>query len=188
MKAINTPLPGVVILEPKVHGDNRGFFLETYREDTLRDAGIDAHFVQDNHSRSTVGVLRGLHYQLIQPQGKLVRVSRGSVYDVAVDIRYGSPTFGQWYGATLDEENMRMMYVPPDFAHGFLVLSEIADFIYKCTDYYHPQSEQGIHWNDPDIGIKWPMLDVRLSDKDSNNLLLKDQAVESLPHYPGTST
>ncbi len=183
MKVIEIPLPGVIVLEPKLHGDSRGFFLETYREDTLKQAGISERFIQDNHSRSTRGVLRGLHYQLTQPQGKLVRVARGAVFDVTVDVRRGSPTFGQWYGAILDEESMRMIYIPPGFAHGFVVLSDIADFIYKCTDYYHPQSEQGILWNDPAIGIEWPITDVRLSEKDSNNSTLQDQLVELLPKY-----
>ena len=183
MKIIKTPLPGVLVLEPKLHGDSRGFFLETYREDTLKEAGIHDHFVQDNHSRSTRGILRGLHYQLTQPQGKLVRVASGAVYDVSVDVRSGSPTFGQWYGTTLDEKNMRMMYIPPGFAHGFVVLSDTTDFIYKCTDYYHPQSEQGILWNDPAIGIEWPLADIRLSEKDSNNPLLQDQQEELLPRY-----
>ncbi|MCW8987443.1 MAG: dTDP-4-dehydrorhamnose 3,5-epimerase [Gammaproteobacteria bacterium] len=166
MKILTTNLPGVIVFEPKVFGDKRGFFLETFREDILQDAGINARFVQDNHSRSTKGVLRGLHYQMIHTQGKLVRVATGAVFDVAVDIRHASPTFGQWYGTQLDEDNMRMMYVPPGYAHGFVVLSDITDFIYKCTDYYHPQSEQGIAWNDPDIGIKWPTSDVALSEKD----------------------
>jgi dTDP-4-dehydrorhamnose 3,5-epimerase len=188
VKVIETTLPGVLLLEPKFHGDNRGFFLETYREDTLREAGISERFVQDNHSRSNRGVLRGLHYQLTQSQGKLVRVAQGAVYDVAVDVRSGSPTFGQWYGATLDEESMRMMYIPPGFAHGFLVLSGIADFIYKCTDYYHPQSEQGILWNDPAIGIEWPITNVQLSEKDRNNLVLQDQPEKLLPQYPGAKS
>jgi dTDP-4-dehydrorhamnose 3,5-epimerase len=188
MKIIKTPLPGVLILEPKLHGDSRGFFLETYREDTLKEAGINERFIQDNHSRSTRGILRGLHYQLIQPQGKLVRVAQGAVFDVAVDVRKGSPTFGQWTGATLDEESMRMMYIPPGFAHGFLVLSDIADFIYKCTDYYHPESEQGILWDDPDIGIEWPITDIQLSERDSNNPRLQDQPEERLPQYPETSS
>ena len=188
MNIIKTPLPGVLVLEPKLHGDSRGFFLETWREDTLKEAGIDERFVQDNHSRSTRGILRGLHYQLIQPQGKLVRVAQGAVFDVALDVRKGSPTFGQWTGATLDEESMRMMYIPPGFAHGFLVLSEIADFIYKCTDYYHPESEQGILWNDPAIGIEWPIEDVQLSERDSNYPRLQDQAEERLPQYPGSSS
>lgn len=183
MKIIKTHLPGVIVFEPKVFGDTRGFFLETYREDVLQDAGITAHFVQDNHSRSTRGVLRGLHYQMTQPQGKLVRVTSGAVFDVAVDIRQGSPTFGQWYGAQLDEDSMRMMYIPHGYAHGFVVLSDVADFLYKCTDYYHPQSEQGIAWNDPDIGIDWPISDVSLSEKDKTNVQLKDQLAERLPTY-----
>ena len=187
MKVIETTLPGVLVFEPKLHGDSRGFFLETYREDILREAGISECFVQDNHSRSSRGVLRGLHYQLVQPQGKLVRVARGAVFDVAVDLRKNSATFGHWYGVTLDEESMRMMYIPPGFAHGFLVLSEIADFIYKCTDYYHSQSEQGILWNDPAIGIKWPSVEVYLSEKDTNNPALHEQAELLLPQYPDVS-
>ena len=187
MKIIKTHLPGVVVIEPKVFGDKRGFFLETFRQDVLQQAGIDVTFVQDNHSRSGQGVLRGMHYQLTQTQGKLVRVTSGSVYDVAVDVRHGSPTFGQWYGTQLDEESMRMMYVPPGYAHGFVVLSESADFLYKCTDYYHPESEQGIAWNDPNIGIEWPIAnltsDIALSEKDKINVLLKDQDIEKLPSY-----
>ena len=183
MKIITTNLPGVIVFEPKVFGDKRGFFLETFREDVLKDSGINAQFVQDNHSRSSKGVLRGLHYQMIQTQGKLVRVATGSVFDVAVDVRHGSPTFGELYGAQLDEDNMRMMYVPPGYAHGFVVLSDKTDFIYKCTDYYHPQSEQGIAWDDPDIGIEWPLKEIALSDKDKNNVLLKDQPTDKLPSY-----
>ena len=183
MNIIETPLPGVVVIEPSVFCDNRGFFLESYREDFLREAGIIERFVQDNQSRSRRGTLRGLHYQLTKPQGKLVRVTRGTVFDVIVDIRRGSPTFGNWYGTTLDDKSMRMIYVPPDFAHGFLVLSEIADFFYKCTNYYHPQSEQGILWNDPEIGIQWPLTEVELSDKDKENPLLCSQAVDRLPLF-----
>ena len=188
MKIIKTHLPGVIVFEPKVFGDSRGFFLETYREDVLKEAGINVNFVQDNHSRSTAGVLRGLHYQMIQPQGKLVRVTSGAVFDVAVDIRKGSPTFGQWYGAQLDEQSMRMMYIPHGYAHGFVVLTETADFLYKCTDYYHPQSEYGIAWNDPDIGIEWPLKElsqseVSLSEKDKVNPMLKDQLEDRLPSY-----
>ena len=187
MKIIETLLPGVVVIEPKVFGDKRGFFLETFRQDVLQQAGIDVTFVQDNHSRSSQGVLRGMHYQLMQTQGKLVRVTSGSVFDVAVDVRHGSPSFGQWYGTQLDEESMRMMYVPPGYAHGFVVLSESADFLYKCTDYYHPESEQGIAWDDPDIGIEWPIKnltsDIALSEKDKKNVLLKDQAIDKLPSY-----
>ena len=183
MKILETSLPGVMVFEPRVFGDKRGFFLETFRDDIFKDAGIHESFVQDNHSRSSKGVLRGLHYQLIQPQGKLVRVTRGGVFDVAVDVRKGSPAFGQWYGTTLDEESMRMMYIPQGFAHGFVVLSETADFIYKCTDYYHPESEQGVLWNDSDIGIKWPIVDTKLSQKDTENSRLSLQSAESLPEY-----
>ena len=185
MRVIETPLSGVVVIEPKVFGDNRGFFLETYKDDAFKEVGVLDKFVQDNHSRSQKGVLRGLHYQLVQPQGKLVRVTRGRVFDVAVDVRRGSPTFGQWYGAMLDDETHRMMYVPPGFAHGFCVISDVADFIYKCTDYYHPQSEQGIAWNDPDIGIRWPIQKCTLSDKDKQNPKLSDQDVDKLPRYGG---
>lgn len=184
MKIVQTPLPSVVIFEPKKFGDERGFFLETFRQDILEQAGITDYFVQDNHSRSTKGVLRGLHYQLTQPQGKLVRVASGAVFDVAVDVRHGSPTFGQWYGTILDAQNMRMMYIPTGFAHGFVVLSDVADFIYKCTDYYHPQSEQGILWNDSEIGIRWPMNEVHLSEKDRINPRLSQQQSEKLPTYP----
>ena len=157
--------------------------METYRDDVLAEAGIKERFIQDNHSRSTKGVLRGLHYQLTKPQGKLIRVATGKVYDVAVDVRRGSPTFGQWYGTTLDEETMRIMYIPPGFAHGFVVLSDIADLIYKCTDYYHPQSEQGILWNDSDIEIEWPLTDVILSSKDKLYPNLSDQSLDKLPVY-----
>lgn len=183
MKIVKTKLPGVIVFEPKIFGDKRGFFLETFRNDVLLDAGIDTQFVQDNHSRSSKGVLRGLHYQMTQTQGKLVRVATGAVFDVAVDVRHGSPTFGEWYGTQLDEDNMRMMYVPPGYAHGFVVLSDTTDFIYKCTEYYHPQSEQGIAWDDPGIGIKWPATEATLSDKDKKNLRLKDQPAEMLPDF-----
>lgn len=186
MKIVETSLPGVLIFKPKVFGDERGFFIETYRGNVLAAAGLDVTFVQDNQSRSRRGVLRGLHYQLQQPQGKLVRVARGRVFDVAVDVRRGSPTFGQWAGAILDDLNHWQMYTPPGFAHGFVVLSEVADFIYKCTDYYHPQSEAGIRWNDPSIGIEWPreILDeVILSEKDMKLPLLKDQSPENFPAF-----
>ena len=183
MKIIPTNLPEVVIFEPKKFGDERGFFLESYRDDMLLDAGIDARFIQDNHSRSAKGVLRGLHYQLSQPQGKLVRVATGAVFDVAVDVRKGSPTFGQWTGTTLDEHSMRMMYVPPGFAHGFVTLTDTADFIYKCTNYYHPSSEQGILWNDPEVAIDWPITDVNLSDKDLKHPTLAMQLPTDLPSF-----
>lgn len=185
MQVIETRLPQVLILAPRVFGDQRGFFVEAYHEDRYREMGIRERFVQDNHSRSRRGVLRGLHYQLIQPQGKLVRVTHGQVFDVAVDIRRGSPTFGRWVGVILDDLEHRQMYIPPGFAHGFCVLSEEADFLYKCTDYYHPQSEQGIAWDDPDIAIEWPLSEVVLSEKDSRNLRLARQAPEKLPLYQG---
>jgi len=187
MNIITTNLPGVIVIEPKVYVDKRGFFLETFREDVLLQAGINAHFVQDNHTRSSQGVLRGLHYQMTQTQGKLVRVAAGSVFDVVVDVRSSSPTFGQWYGTELNEDNIKMIYVPPGFAHGFVVLSETADFIYKCTDYYHPESEQGIAWDDPDLNIDWSIAElaekISLSDKDKQNVKLKDQPAEKLPAY-----
>ena len=187
MNIITTNLPGVIVIEPKVYVDKRGFFLETFREDVLLQAGINAHFVQDNHTRSSQGVLRGLHYQMTQTQGKLVRVAAGSVFDVVVDVRSGSPSFGQWFGTELNEDNIKMIYVPPGFAHGFVVLSETADFIYKCTDYYHPESEQGIAWDDPDLNIDWSIAEIAekisLSDKDKQNVKLKDQPAEKLPAY-----
>jgi dTDP-4-dehydrorhamnose 3,5-epimerase len=173
MNIRQTPLAGVLHIEPRVFGDVRGFFLETYRARHFAELGVPA-FVQDNHSRSVHGVLRGLHYQVEQPQGKLVMVARGAVFDVAVDIRKGSPTFGQWYGAVLSDENHHQLYIPPGFAHGFCVLSEEADFFYKCTDYYSPQGERAIIWNDPDIGIDWPLPKPQLSTKDSQAPRLRD--------------
>jgi dTDP-4-dehydrorhamnose 3,5-epimerase len=168
MKVTTTKLPGVVIIEPKLHGDSRGNFLETFQADRYRElAGIDLPFVQDNQSRSAKGVLRGLHYQVKKPQGKLVRVTRGEVFDVAVDINPESPTYGQWEGVNLSEENHLQFYVPPGYAHGFVVLSDIADFSYKCTDYYDPADEGGIHWNDPSIAIQWPDISPIISEKDS---------------------
>jgi dTDP-4-dehydrorhamnose 3,5-epimerase len=167
LKITESPLPGVFVIEPRVHGDARGFFVETFRESVLAEAGLPTRFVQDNHSRSRRGVLRGLHYQVERPQGKLVRVSRGRVFDVAVDVRRGSPHFGRWFGITLDDRDHRMLYIPPRFAHGFVVLSEEADFIYQCTEYYDPDSERGVAWNDPDIGIQWPEIGApTLSQRD----------------------
>jgi dTDP-4-dehydrorhamnose 3,5-epimerase len=158
MNVIQTRLPGVLILEPKVFGDARGFFSESWNERVFREAtGVDPRFVQDNHSRSGRHVLRGLHYQLVKPQGKLVRVVSGEVFDVAVDMRRASPTFGQWAGALLNDANHRQMWVPPGFAHGFVVLSETADFLYKTTEYWYPEHDRGIAWNDPEIGIDWPL-------------------------------
>jgi len=157
MKITETKIPAVKLIEPKVFGDERGFFMETWNEKAFRDAGIDATFVQDNHSRSVKNTLRGLHYQIKQPQGKLVRVTRGEVFDVAVDLRTNSPTFGQWVGEYLSEENNRMLWVPPGFAHGFLVTSDTADFQYKCTDFYAPNYERSIHWADQSVMITWPI-------------------------------
>ena len=157
MNFIETPLQDVYLLEPSVFGDERGFFLETWNADAFSEAGFDLRFVQDNHSRSARGILRGLHYQMENTQGKLVRVTAGEVYDVAVDLRRGSPTLGQWYGATLSAKNHRMLWVPAGFAHGFYVVSEYADFLYKCTDVYHPASEQTLAWDDPTVGIAWPV-------------------------------
>ncbi len=185
MKVIETALSGVLILEPDVVADRRGFFVETYHQQRYSEFGLDAVFVQDNHSRSVGGVLRGLHYQLQQPQGKLVRVAYGKVYDVAVDVRRGSPTFGQWAGAVLDDISHRQIYLPPGFAHGFCVLSDIADFVYKCTNFYHPESQQGIRWDDPALGIDWPLEQVILSTRDAAYPLLADQSEDLLPLYAG---
>ena len=158
MKAIPTELPGVIVLEPKVFGDDRGFFFESYNRRAFREAtGLDPDFVQDNHSRSARNVLRGLHYQVRQPQGKLVRVTTGEVYDVAVDLRRSSPTFGRWVGLTLSAANHRMLWVPEGFAHGFVVTSDHAEFLYKTTDYYAPEHERSLLWNDPALGIAWPV-------------------------------
>jgi len=174
MKIIPTAIPDVLILEPKVFGDARGFFFESFNQRVFSQAtGLALQFVQDNHSRSTKGVLRGLHYQINQPQGKLVRVVRGSVFDVAVDVRKSSSTFGKWVGVELSEENHRQMWVPPGLAHGFVVTSESADFLYKTTDYYAPEHERCIAWNDPAIGIQWPMdVPPQLSAKDQLGLPL----------------
>lgn len=170
LNVIRTPLDGVLILEPKVFGDARGFFMESYNQrDFAAATGLNLDFVQDNHSRSRRGVLRGLHYQIQQPQGKLVRVVRGAVFDVAVDIRRSSPTFGRWAGVELSEDNQRQFWIPPGFAHGFLVLTDTADFLYKATDWYAPEHERGIAWNDPAIGVEWPLDAIGeplLSDKD----------------------
>jgi dTDP-4-dehydrorhamnose 3,5-epimerase len=175
MKVINTRIDGVKIIEPKVFGDSRGFFLETFekqRYQSLLDINFD--FVQDNYSRSTKNVLRGLHFQKINPQGKLVRVVRGEVFDVAVDIRKDSPTYGQWEGVILSEENKKQFWIPPGLAHGFAVLTDIADFEYKCTDYYNPQHEACLLWNDPAVAIQWPISQPQLSEKDKLGKLLKD--------------
>lgn len=175
MNVIDTKIAGVKIIEPKVFGDERGFFLETFQQNRYREIlGTDEDFVQDNHSRSSKGVLRGLHFQRVNPQGKLVRVVRGEVFDVAVDTRPHSPTFGQWVGVTLSEENKTQFWIPPGLAHGFVVLSEFADFEYKCTNYYDPSSEGCLLWNDPTVGIEWPITDPLLSEKDQQGKLLSE--------------
>lgn len=172
MEILNEPLPGLLVIQPEVYSDERGFFLETWQKERYEEIGIKEKFVQDNWSRSTKGVLRGLHFQRVHPQGKLVSVRTGKVFDVAADIRKNSPTFGQWYGQVLTEENNLQMYVPPGFAHGFCVLSEIADFSYKCTDYYYPDDEDGIRYDDPSLNIDWlierPI--ISLKDKALPNL------------------
>lgn len=167
MKIVKTKLQGCVVIEPKIFGDDRGFFLETFQASRYaQDAGINLPFVQDNYSRSAKGVLRGLHFQMRKPQGKLVRVVKGMVYDVAVDIRNGSSTYGEWEAVLLSEENKKQFWIPPGFAHGFMVMSDVADFEYKCTDYYDPGQEGCIIWNDEELNIPWPLKNPMLSDKD----------------------
>lgn len=166
MEVAATPLAGVMLIKPRVWGDRRGYFVETWQHERYAAAGIDAAFVQDNHSMSTYGILRGLHFQKTRPQGKLVSVSLGRVFDVAVDIRPGSPTFGQWYGVELTQDNQWQLWVPPGMAHGFAVTSQVAHFHYKCTDYYCPEDEGGIRWNDPDLAVAWPVAQPLLSGKD----------------------
>ena len=180
MKFTPTSIPDVVMIEPRVFIDPRGFFLESWNAKTFADAGLDAAFVQDNHSKSGRGTLRGLHYQLRQTQGKLVRVTHGEVFDVAVDLRRSSPTFGRWVGVTLSADNHRMLWVPPGFGHGFYVVSERAEFLYKCTEFYDPTSERTLLWNDPQIGIEWPLVadgELLLSDKDRKGRLFADAEV-----------
>jgi dTDP-4-dehydrorhamnose 3,5-epimerase len=185
MRRIDTAIDGVCIIEPVVHGDHRGFFMESYHKQRFAELGIDREFVQDNHSRSRAGVLRGLHYQLGRPQAKLVRATRGRVFDVVVDIRTGSPTFGRWVGAELSEENRRMLFAPEGFAHGFFVLSDAAEFQYKCSDYYAPAEERGLRWDDPAIAIEWPIDEIEpvLSDRDLEWPSLSTAAEEDLPRY-----
>lgn len=176
-----TSIPDVILITPQMFGDQRGFFQETYHREKFRLGGIDVTFVQDNHSRSTRGVLRGLHYQIRQPQGKLVRVLRGEIWDVAVDLRRHSPTFGKWVGVTLDDRKFQQVFVPAGFAHGFCVVSETADVAYKCTDLYLPEAERSLLWNDPALGIAWPTEIPILSAKDSTGKLLADaESFESL--------
>jgi dTDP-4-dehydrorhamnose 3,5-epimerase len=183
MKVSLASIEGLLIIEPSVFGDDRGFFMESYSRDRYAEAGLPRDFVQDNVSRSTRGILRGLHLQHPHDQGKLCQVLEGEVFDVAVDVRVGSPTFGRWEGVTLSSKNKRQFYVPPGFAHGFCVLSDQALFSYKCTDFYSASSEIGVAWNDPDIGIAWPISAPRLSAKDAENRRLKDIPLSDLPTY-----
>jgi dTDP-4-dehydrorhamnose 3,5-epimerase len=182
VKIVETPLPGVLVIEPRVFRDDRGFFLESFNADRFAQHGLPTAFRQDNHSHSKQGVLRGLHYQLRQPQGKLVSVLRGRVFDVAVDIRRGSPTFGKWYGTILSEDEPRYLWIPPGFAHGFCALSEAADFVYKCTDVYVADDDRGVLWSDPSIGIEWPLTSPLLSDKDQRLPPLSETRTD-LPEY-----
>jgi dTDP-4-dehydrorhamnose 3,5-epimerase len=179
MNVVDTALPGVKLIEPKVFGDDRGFFMETWNARVFAEAGLDMAFVQDNHSRSARGVLRGLHFQIVNPQGKLVRVSHGAVFDVAVDVRRSSPHFGRWVGYELSAANKRMLWVPPGFAHGFVVVSEFADFQYKCTALYDPPAERAVRWDDPALAIDWPRGETAplLSAKDAVAPLLADAEV-----------
>ncbi|MBQ6550547.1 MAG: dTDP-4-dehydrorhamnose 3,5-epimerase [Lachnospiraceae bacterium] len=177
IKVTKCDIEGLYVIEPTVHRDARGYFVETYNANDMKEAGLDIVFVQDNQSKSSKGVLRGLHFQKQFPQGKLVRVLQGSVFDVAVDLRKDSETFGKWFGVELTEENMKQFYVPEGFAHGFYVMSDTAVFAYKCTDFYHPGDEGGILWNDPEIGIRWPIPEGEeplVSEKDAKQLTLKD--------------
>ncbi len=182
MKFGKTPLQDVVLINPQVYGDARGFFLETWQSEKFNAAGIDATFVQDNHSRSSQWTLRGLHFQVKHTQGKLVRVTRGSVFDVMVDLRRSSSTFGKWWGVELSEENHHMLWVPPGLAHGILITSDTADFLYKCTDFYSPPDERTLAWNDPEVGVQWPLpsgVHPKLSPKDAVGQTLA--AIETLP-------
>lgn len=184
MNIIETNLSGVVVIEPKVFGDKRGFFMETYNADRYRDAGIPGNFVQDNLSKSSRGILRGLHFQNLHGQGKLVSVVDGSVFDVAVDIRTGSPTFGEWFGTEITDLNKKQVWIPPGFAHGFCVTSETAIFSYKCTEFYTPDCEHSLLWNDPKLGIDWPIDSPLLSVKDKAGVCLKNIDANDLPVYP----
>ena len=185
MKVIESGLPGCLVLEPKVFGDARGFFYESFNQDTLAAAGLSPRFVQGNVSRSSRGVLRGLHFQWPRPQGKLVSVLEGEVWDVAVDVRHGSPTFGRWTGVVLNADNKRHFWIPEGFAHGFVALSEQALFTYLCTDTYAPEADAGIRWDDPALGIEWPLAQPLLSGKDAALPLLAEIPVERLPAYAG---
>jgi dTDP-4-dehydrorhamnose 3,5-epimerase len=180
MNIEDTDLPGVVLITPKVFGDQRGFFFETWNRQSFRELGLDLEFVQDNVSLSRQGILRGLHFQNPQPQGKLVQVLQGEVFDVVVDVRLGSPMFGRWFGAYLSSENPRQIYIPPGLAHGFCVTSDLALFAYKCTDFYNPGGEFSLRWDDPDLGIVWPIEKPTLSAKDAEGLTLKDLPAAAL--------
>ena len=184
MKVHETPLPGVLVVEPRVFHDERGFFLETFNDERFRGAGLPTGFRQDNHSRSSRGVLRGLHYQLEHPQGKLVTVVRGRIFDVAADIRAGSPTFGQWFGIELHEDHPRALWIPAGFAHGFCALSDVADVTYKCTDVYHAEDDRGVIWSDATLGVAWPVADPLVSAKDAAYAPL-DAARTDLPQWKG---
>jgi dTDP-4-dehydrorhamnose 3,5-epimerase len=183
MKVLQTALEGVLIIEPDVFRDERGYFIETFHRKRYQQGGVDAEFVQDNLSFSSKGIIRGLHYQFPQAQAKLVQVIKGEVFDVTVDIRRGSPTFGKWISVVISDEDKRQIYIPEGFAHGFCVLSDTAFIEYKCSDFYAPESEGGILWSDPDLGIDWPVKQPVLSDKDSNYLCLKDISLNRLPVY-----
>ena len=183
IKFKETPLSGVILVEPVVHGDERGFFFETYHAEKYKEGGIALPFVQDNHSRSSKNILRGLHYQINKPQGKLVYVATGEIFDVAVDIRVGSPTFMLWYGMILSSKNKKQIYIPPGFAHGFCVTSDTADVIYKCTELYSPEHDRSLAWNDPGINIDWPTNDPSLSEKDAAAPRLKDIPAFDMPTY-----
>ncbi len=183
MKRIETDLPGVCLIEPTVFEDQRGFFFESYHESKFAELGIKDRFVQDNHAKSVKDTLRGLHYQVTHPQAKLCRVVQGEVFDVVVDVRRGSPHFGKWVSGVLSEQNKRLMYVPPGFAHGYLVLSQTAEFLYKCSDFYHPEHERGVVWNDPNVGIDWGISTPILSDKDRRNPTLSGIARNEFPEY-----
>lgn len=186
MKIIETKIEGLLIFEPRVFGDERGFFTETFRQSWLSEAGISCEFVQDNWSRSAEGTLRGLHYQLHKPQAKLVMVTRGEVLDIAVDIRRSSSTFGKYEAILLSEENKRMVFIPEGFAHGFFVKSKTADFMYKCSNYYDPESERSLHWSEPTLGIDWGAENPLVSQKDADAPYLKDIPESDLPHYSPT--
>ena len=183
MKLLETTIPGVLLIETVIYSDDRGFFMESYHAQRFADLGISNQFVQDNHSKSTRGTLRGLHFQYPHPQGKLVRVTQGEVFDVAVDIRTGSPTFGRSFSAVLDARNFRQMFVPEGFAHGFCVMSDTAEFQYKCTDFYSPDCELGIRWDDPDLAIDWPIQSPLLSTKDNEYPYLAQIPKQMLPIY-----